>query len=327
LDWALRVQALWGRRWFLPLIPSFYALILLAFGRLRPEHVVFALACVLLGFWGPRAKNFLVDVSPYVAVGIGYDLVRYVRPFFVTPERVLGCELRNAELVLFSVGPNTTLQDYFAVHHSPLLDLVFAVPYTVFVYLVILYAAYLYFRDRPRMREYLLAFGIGNYISFLCWLIVPAAPPWYLHAHGCAIDTTALPSAAGLARVDAYLGIGYYEMFYSRASSIFGALPSMHCAYPLIGLLTAWRKATPFTKPVHVGYTLIMASAAVYLNHHWVIDVIAGWATAVVAVWASRAWLSRTSTVEIAPLPSEPFSSLGPGRVPAHDAGERGERR
>jgi len=27
-----------------------------------------------------------------------------------------------------------------------------------------------------------------------------------------------------------------------------------------------------------------MACAAVYLDHHWVIDVIAGWATALVAV-------------------------------------------
>lgn len=295
MNFIQHVRALWGRRWLLPLLPAIYALILLPFGQLRPEHVAFGVLCAVLGFWRPGTRQFLADASPYVAVAIGYDLVRYARPFFVTPDRVLGCDLRQAEVSLFGLGPNTTLQDHFAVHHRPFFDLVFAVPYTIFVYLVVAYAAYLYFKDRARMRTYLLAFAIGNYISFACWLLFPAAPPWYLHAHGCTIDPNALPSAAGLTRVDALLGIDYYATFYSRAASIFGALPSMHCAYPLIGLLTAWRAATWRTKPLHLAYTAVMASAAVYLDHHWVIDVIAGWATALVAVFLARRLLERST--------------------------------
>ena len=120
------------------------------------------------------------------------------------------------------------------------------------------------------------------------WLSVPAAPPWYLRAHGCAIDLSAAPSPAALARVDSLLGITYFHRFYSRASSVFGALPSMHCAFPLIGLLTAWRAAGWKTRPIHIVYTLVMAAAAVYLDHHWVIDVLAGWLVAVVSVWAAR---------------------------------------
>lgn len=289
------VRALWGRRWILPLIPALYALLLLGFGQLRPEHVLFGVVCAVLAFIGPRSKQFLTDISPYVAVGIAYDLVRYARPVFVTAERVLGCELREAELLFFRVAPNTTFQDYFARHNSPFFDVLFAVPYTIFVYLVVAYAGYLYFRDRQRMRHYLLAFAIGNFISFACWLIVPAAPPWYLHAHGCVIDATALPSSAGLARVDALFGIDYYATFYGRASSIFGAMPSMHCAYPLIGLLTAWKVAGWRARSVHLTYTLIMATAAVYLDHHWVLDVLGGWITGLAAVLLAGWWLKRPS--------------------------------
>jgi len=211
-------------------------------------------------------------------------LVRYARRPFVTADRVLGCELRSLELRTFSVAPGVTLQDWFQAHHTPFFDLLFAVPYTIFVYLVIGYAAYLYFKDRPRMRRYLLAFAIANYLSFAIWLVLPAAPPWYIRAHGCAIDIHALPSPAGLARVDELLGIHYYATFYGRAASVFGAMPSMHCAYPMLGLLTAWRATTWKTRPLHLAYALTMFVASNYLDHHWVWDGLMGWMTAFVAV-------------------------------------------
>lgn len=311
------VCTLWGRYWLVPLLPGAYALVLAAFDELRPEHVVFGALCAGIGFIGPRAKRFLVDVSPYIAVAIGYDVVRYLRPFAVTPERVLGCELRQAELLLFRAGPGRTFQDFFATHHAAPFDLLFAVPYTIFVYVVLVYAAYLYFKDRARMRHYLLAFAIGNYVSFACWLLFPAAPPWYLRMHGCAIDTSIAANPAALARVDALLGIDYFATFYGRASTVFGALPSMHCAYPLIGLLTAFRAAGPVARGVHVAYTLVMALAAVYLDHHWMIDVIAGWTVAVVSVALAGAWLRARGVVLDSLLVARPAavpSALG--RVP-----------
>lgn len=309
------VRKLWGALWFLPLLPTLYALILFLAGELRPEHVAFGLLCPAIAFATASSKRFFVDVSPYAIVAIGYDLVRYARPYFVTADRVLGCELREAELLFFRADPNTTFQDFFARHHAPFFDLFFAVPYTIFVYLVLAYAGYLFVKDRKRMRVYLWAFAIGNFMSFACWLIVPAAPPWYLRAHGCVIDAAALPNPAGLARVDALLGIDYYATFYSRASSIFGALPSMHCAYPLIGLLSAWRASSWRTRPIHVAYTVVMAAAAVYLDHHWVLDVLAGWGVAVVAVLLAQRLVERmapqasvagaATTADIEPVSSE----------------------
>ncbi len=288
------LRSLWGRWWLLPGgIPVGYAVVMWAIGDLRPEHVIIpAIACVL-AYTGPRTKRFFVDASPYLAVAFGYDSVRYARKLFVTPDRVIGCGLRDAELSVFSVSPGVTVQDWFALHHSIVADLIFCVPYAIFAYVAILYAAYLFFVDRPRMRHYLWAFAIANFISFAMWLIVPAAPPWYIRQYGCTIDMSALPSAAALTRVDAYLGIDYFHTFYSRTASVFGAMPSMHCAYPLLGLLTAWKAAGWKTRPIHLAYTALMFSAAVYLDHHWILDGLAGWTVAFVAVFAAKRLLLR----------------------------------
>jgi hypothetical protein len=289
------IRKLWGHLWLLPALPLVYAVVVWTVGDLRPEHVVFAVVCLALGYASPATKRFLVDVSPYVAVGIAYDLVRYARRALLTPDRVIGCELRSLELSLFAVAPDTTPQDWFMAHHAPFFDLLFSVPYAIFAYVALLYAGYLYFVDRPRMRHYLWAFAIANGISFVTWLALPAAPPWYVREHGCFIDMSVQPSPAALTRVDALLGIDYFAVFYSRAASVFGALPSMHCAYPLLGLLTARQSATWRTWPLHVGYTVLMFVASVYLDHHWVIDGLLGWAIALAAVWIAGVLLRRRS--------------------------------
>ncbi len=276
----------WKDKWWMALPAGMvaYCFLLALVGGLRIEHVAITLAVIALAWIGPRTRQFLIDMSPYLFLAVGYDLVRYGREAFVRPQNVLGCGLRKADLALFAVSPGVTIQDWFAVHHWPAVDLLAAVPYLIFIYLAFIYAAYLYFVDRPRMRFYLWSLALANYIAYAMWLIVPAAPPWYIRTYGCAIDMAALPSAAGLVRVDHLLGIRYFHDFYSRASSVFGAMPSMHCAYPMIGLLTAWKSIGWKTRPLHLIYALWMFFAAIYLGHHWVLDALAGWLVSVVAV-------------------------------------------
>lgn len=303
-------RQLWGPYWVLPaLFFGSYAAVMFVIGDLRPEHVAIPLLACTLAYATPKTKRFFIDVSPYLAVAIGYDSVRYARQWLLTPEQVWGCGLRELELSAFAVAPGVTLQDYLATHNSPALDLLFAVPYAIFVYVAIAYAAYLFFVDRPRMRHYLWAFAIANFTSFAMWLLIPAAPPWYIREFGCAIDLSAAPSPAALARVDTLLGIDYFARFYSRAASVFGAMPSMHCAYPVIGLLTAWRAASWKTRPIHVGYSALMVVAAVYLDHHWVWDALAGIAVAGFATWAAKralAYVERTpERPSLAPEPAE----------------------
>ena len=288
------VQQLWGRYWLLPGgLPVLYAAVVGLLGDLRAEHIVMAVLACALAYFSRRTQRFYLDLLPFLVVAIGYDLFRYPQRALVTADRVLGCGLRDLELALFSVERSVTAQDWFAAHSTPALDLLLAVPYLIFVYVVLGYGVWLYFVDRRRMRRFLWAFAVGNFIAFGVWLLLPAAPPWYLRDHGCTIDASAAPSAAALTRVDALLGIHYFEAFYSRASSVFGALPSMHCAFPVMGLITAWKVASWKTRPIHIGYALLMAVAAVYLDHHWIVDVLAGWGVASVSVWIASTGLAR----------------------------------
>ena len=53
----------------------------------------------------------------------------------------------------------------------------------------------------------------------------------------------------------------------------------------MIGLLTAWNHITWKTRPIHIVYVTLMFCASVYLDHHYVVDGLAGFALAGVSVW------------------------------------------
>lgn len=286
------VRSLWGRWWIVPLLPAVHAVAMAIAGQLKPMHVAVALAVWIAANINRWSRDFVAATMPALAVGLVYEWMGPISRALVRPERVWGCDLRAIELKVFGVGPDTTLADFFGTHHSPLFDLVFAAPYAAFLYICIIYAIYLYFRDRERMVHYLLAFGLVHFIAFTVYMIMPAAPPWYIRAHGCVIDMAALPSPARLARVDDYLGIGYFKAFYSQNANVFGAMPSLHAAMPSLGLFTAWAKIGWRTRPVHLAYLAIMLFASFYLDHHWLIDGVAGvlaaWISVVIAGWLLR---------------------------------------
>ncbi|MCB1436259.1 MAG: phosphatase PAP2 family protein [Rhodobiaceae bacterium] len=270
------LRGLWGDFWLLPLAPLAFIAGFAALGDLRVEHVVIVAIIVALGAGTEKTKGLLIACLPGVGIGLGYEAIRYLRPFFVTPERVLGCELRAVELRLAGLGPDTTLADYFTLHHSAAADLVFALPYTVFWMVAIIYGLALYFLNPARASRFIWVLALSHAVAFVIWLWLPAAPPWYVRSHGCAIDINALPDAAALARVDAQLAISYFHDFYSRSPNVFGALPSLHLAFPTAMLVTAWRGTNWGIRALLLAYVLWMLAASVYLDHHWLVDGLLG---------------------------------------------------
>ena len=67
-------------------------------------------------------------------------------------------------------------------------------------------------------------------------------------------------------------------------SIVFGAMPSLHVAYALIVVLEGWACFSPAARGASLAFFLLMAFAAVYLDHHWVLDVVAGCTYCVVIV-------------------------------------------
>jgi hypothetical protein len=260
--------------------------------RLRWENgVVLGLAMALFAV-GPRTKKLLVGAYPVALVGLLYDSMRVVEDVGVTADRVHVCDLRRAELALFGVrmgGERVTLHDWLQAHASPALDALCAVPYGTFIFVCMACALWLYVRDYPKMLRFGWCFFALNIAGFLTYHLYPAGPPWYYHAHGCRVDLAASASEGpNLARVDHWLGVPYFAGMYGRASDVFGAMPSLHCAYPLLIVLEGWALFGPMVRVASICFCGSMWFAAVYLDHHWVLDDLAGIAYCLVVVAAAR---------------------------------------
>jgi inositol phosphorylceramide synthase catalytic subunit len=271
------ILRLWGYFWFVPLLPALYAVILFFLGGLRPEHIIVSIVAAVVGYGTAITGSLFLLALPGLLVAWGDDAIRYLRPIFVTQQRILGCSVRNVELTLFGVGPDRTLSDYFASHHAPLFDLLAAIPYGIFWLVLISYVCWLWYVDTARLSYFLWSLLVAQITAWIVWLALPVAPPWYIHQYGCTMHAETPPSAAALLRVDHLLGIHYFQDFYGRGATTFGAMPSMHCVFPMIGLLTAWRAINWTTRPLHLIYVISMIAASVYLQHHWLIDGLVGW--------------------------------------------------
>jgi membrane-associated phospholipid phosphatase len=285
LSWnGLRTSRLRGKDRGLTLLASLPFLVHAAWAgahrSLRPENaleVLLALAAVALA---PRGKRFFAGVYPLALVGLVYDSMRGLQRLGMQPGDVHLCDLRAHEMAWFGItvdGHRGTLHDWLQVHSSPVLDRLCAVPYCTFIPVCIAFALWVSRRDYPRMLRFVWVFFALNIAGFVTYHLYPAAPPWYFHAHGCVVDLQAHASAGpNLARVDAWLGFHYFAAMYGRAADVFGAMPSLHCAYACLVAVVGWPAFRAPGRVASIAFYALMCFSAVYLDHHWVLDAIAG---------------------------------------------------
>ena len=131
-------------------------------------------------------------------------------------------------------------------------------------------------RKAERLGPYVTwAFFWVNLLGYSTYYWFPAAPPWYVAKYGLGparMDTPA--SQGGAVRFDQLLGTHFFSEMYGRATDVFGAIPSLHVAYPLLAVLFAFSIGTART--FCVFFYLIMVFSAIYLNHHYVLDILWG---------------------------------------------------
>jgi hypothetical protein len=285
------------------------------------ENIAVLGAALALFATGPRTKKLFLGIYPLGMVGLIYDSMRFVQNVGVTPESVHDCDLRAHEMSLFGItmdGQRATLHDWFQAHPSLILDCLCAIPYGTFLFVIVGTAVFLYFRDYPRLVRFAWCWLALNVAGFITYHLYPAAPPWYFHAHGCVVDLHAHASEGpNLARVDSWLGLHYFAGMYGRSSDVFGAVPSLHCAYALIIALEGWAVFSKGWRAASVAFFLLMCFGAVYLDHHWVIDAIAGITYCVVIVGVARLVTRRYAVTALATsdggLSAIPAPALGGG--------------
>lgn len=281
------LRRLWpnGGAW-LPLPVVAYLLYWFVAGERHWERVAVMIAVLLLAYFDARTKRLFVGLYPIALLGVVYDAMRFVKNAGITPERVHDCDLRAIDMRIASVtidGVPGSVHEWLQRHWSPVLDVICAVPYGVFIYAALAFSVFLYLKDYDRLRAFVWTFFALNIAGFVTYHVYPAAPPWYFHAHGCTVDLTAHSSEGpNLARVDAMLGFRYFAGFYARSNDVFGAMPSLHVAYPMLITLYGWPVFGRVLRASSLVFLVTMCFAAVYLDHHWIIDVVVGLAYTVI---------------------------------------------
>jgi len=170
-------------------------------------------------------------------------------------------------------------------HTHPVMDLLAAGPYMFHALLPAVFVPWLAFHtSREHTAAFCRAFGWMNLLAVSTQLALPTAPPWF-HDQYVQIQQPHLPSynqkghPAGLMRVDTILGTSIFHNTYSQSPVVYGAFPSMHCGWPFI--LTLYY--TGRWQSISIGYSILLAWAAMYLKHHYLTDVLGGWLYAYIA--------------------------------------------
>jgi len=207
---------------------------------------------------------FLRDMLPF-----GYCLAIYTNlhdtVHFANPN-----DIHNALIAidqwLFGVQPCVWSQQFI----RPWLTEIFSFCYMIFFLFAPAVAVVLYFSKKKReFRETLVTVILCFYCGYLLYIIFPAAPPrlTLIHMYSVGFDGTPLASIAERA-----INILPRE---SRC-----AFPSLHSAVTLLSLIFAW-KYTRLTFWLMLPFCIGLFLSTIYLRHHYVIDLLAGWALAI----------------------------------------------
>lgn len=268
-------------RW-LPLAP---ALLLpgahAALGGGRGDHLSLAAAALGVYYAGPRLRAVGRFFLPLLIMVVVYDAQRYWVTTVRGPIRV--AEPRAWELAWFGLndgGRLVTPAEWWQTRTHGALDLVCGAAYLLFVPGFLAAAAWWRFREKRAAAQTVMTAMLAlNLAGYAIYLLYPAAPPWYVDRYGLGPAVlSAAPEAAGAARFDALLGVDWFAGYYGRNANVFGAIPSLHVGQTFLAVLFAWRFRS--LRGLTTGFWLLMTFASAYLNHHYLVDGVAGMALA-----------------------------------------------
>jgi membrane-associated phospholipid phosphatase len=292
-----------GFQWLVTLMGTGHLVLVAAMGKLRWEHAVADLLLVGLAWAGPAPRRFLRGVFPIWITGMLLD-TQWL--WIGLRGRIHTGDLWDLERALFPAPGGTIWPVWFETRTHAVLDFFCGFSYAAYLYEVLALSVLLFFRKHPRFEVMSWAFLLVNVMGLVTYMLYPAAPPWYVMNYGPGpADLAAAPSPAGTARFDALLGISYFANFYARNPNVFGAMPSLHAAYPTLVVWQVWRLGKAWRAGTG-AFAVLVAFSAVYLQHHYILDVVAGVVAALAACWAVEYAYARRESSALAHVPLMP---------------------
>jgi membrane-associated phospholipid phosphatase len=263
-----------------------YIALCFASGTLRFHHWFLLAAIPGAMIAGERGRRFFIDLAPIFAFWFIYDRLRLVQPFLLSRVAVRWpYELERLLLGWTSAGdvPAHAQRVWLASHADTFAGEIISATLQ-FVYLSHLFVLPLmlfYFwhrgqtrpRDRERFLAHIRSFTALHFTGMLIYILLPAAPPWWVSLHGMAQPTADLLSQTTM--TDAMDGLIVQHLIGS-ASVWFAAIPSLHGAYPVLMILLALKDRNPLVITALAVYAALMFASTVVLNQHYIIDLLAG---------------------------------------------------
>jgi hypothetical protein len=269
---------------------------------LRAEHWVIILGMNILFYTGKGTRKFILGFAIFALFGMLYDVMRAFPNYQYNSVDI--ASLYHLEKMLFGItfhGVRLTPNEFFAVNHTGIADFLSGFFYINWMPVPLGFAVYLYFTNRKLFLHFSLTFLFVNLIGFSIYYIHPAAPPWYVSLYGFDLKLNTPGSPAGLIRFDELINMNLFGSIYSKNANVFAAIPSLHCAYPVIVLYYGLKDKCGW---VNWLFGLFMAGiwfAAVYSGHHYLIDAILGILCAVAGIFIynrilqKQRWYSKFS--------------------------------
>lgn len=276
------------RSWGFAALVFAYWLLLALLGDLRMDHLLACGFALFLYYWSLGSRRFLFFLAPLILSGIVYDSMRYFGHHLRSTVHVAEPYLAEKFLFGMPTGPNGTVEtpnEFLQRHTHAVFDFLCGLAYLVFIFEYIFFCFYFFFAGHwGELRRAAWSFFWVNCLGYATYHLYAAAPPWYVALYGLGpakLDTPANP--AGAARFDALLDTDVFANMYAKSVDVFGAIPSLHVSYPFLALVFALRIGR--FRAFSAFFFALMCFSAVYLNHHYVIDVLLGIAYAAVTFW------------------------------------------
>lgn len=262
---------------------------------LRPDHYAFHVLLVVGYYAHPISRRFVLGLSVFVVYTLLYDSHKAFPNYIFNPVHIE--EPLNLEKSLFGIMTSNgilTPSGYFQQNTYPFLDVVTGLFYLCWMPVPLLLATYLTFTNRIILFQFSLAFLTVNIFGWIIYYLYPAAAPWYVDLYGFEENFNIPGNVAGLGRFDQFFGVSIFESLYTKASNVFAALPSLHSAYPVVAFVYGIKNKMGW---INVFFGVVMVGiwfAAVYTNHHYVIDVLLGIIVALVGILFFEKVLMKT---------------------------------
>lgn len=242
------------------------------------------------------SRKFIVGFSIFIVYWIIYDYMKAFPNYNYSTVHI--ADLYNFEKHLFGINVNgkiLTPNEYWRFNGNTGLDLMCGIFYLCWIPVPMGFAVFMFFKKRRQFLLFLLTFVLVNFIGFIIYYTFAAAPPWYVAYHGFNFVAHTPGNTAGLAKFDAYFNIGLFKSIYAKGSNVFAAMPSLHSAYPIIVLYYGVKNKLGWVNVLFAIVTMGIWFSAVYLSHHYVLDVLAGITCAIVGISLFNLILSRSA--------------------------------